>query len=107
MAPVAAPRPSSAEGILLPAPVRGAELLAALDESGGSVVTVSEPEIAEGVRALGARGLAVEPTSAVVWKGLARLREQQSVRDGDRVVAILSAHGLKATAAIERLLEPP
>jgi threonine synthase len=43
----------------------------------------------------------------VVWKGLARLREQQSVRVGDRVVAILSAHGLKATAAIERLLEPP
>ena len=105
VAPVAAPRPSSAEGILLPAPVRGAELLAALDESGGSVVTVSEPEIAEGVRALGARGLSVEPTSAVVWHGLAHSRRQLSVRDGDRVVAILSAHGLKAPAAIERLLK--
>jgi threonine synthase len=107
VAPFAHSRPSLAEGILLPAPVRGAELLAALDESGGSVVTVSEEEIAQGVRALGARGLAVEPTSAVVWRGLAHLREQQILRDGDLTVVVLSAHGLKAPAAIEPLLESP
>jgi threonine synthase len=105
VAPFANPRASAAEGILLPAPVRGAELLAALNESGGSVVTVSEEEIAEGLRALGARGLAVEPTSAVVWSGLAHFREREILRSGDLVVAVLSAHGLKAPTATEALLE--
>jgi threonine synthase len=104
VAPWASPAPSIAEGILLLAPVRGAELLRALDESRGSVATVGEAEIAEGVRALGAQGLAVEPTSAVVWPGLVRLRQAGAVRDGETVVAVLSAHGLKAAAALERLV---
>lgn len=102
--PAAEPRPSVAEGILLLAPVRGAELLAALTESDGAVVTVTEEEIAEGVKALGAQGLAVEPTSAVVWPGLVRFRQAGAMRDGDTVVAVLSAHGLKAAAALDRIV---
>jgi threonine synthase len=104
VAPFAAPRPSVAEGILLPAPVRGAELLAALDESRGTVLAVSEAEIRDGVRALGARGFAVEPTSAVVWPALTKLGEAGQARPGETVVALLSAHGLKAASALERLL---
>ncbi len=103
VAPVAAPRPSLAEGILLPAPVRGPALLAALADSGGSVATVSEAEIVEGVRALGAQGLAVEPTSAVVWPGLLRLREAGAVADGETVVLVVSGHGLKAAAVLAQL----
>ena len=102
--PVAEPKPSLAEGILLPAPVRGAELLAALAESEGAAVAVSEEQIADGVRALGAQGFAVEPTSAVVWHGLVRLDQAGALREGDTVVAVLSGHGLKAASAIGRLL---
>jgi threonine synthase len=102
--PVADPKPSLAEGILLPAPVRSAELLGALTESDGMVVAVTEEEIAAGVRALGVQGFAVEPTSAVVWPGLGRLRQAGCVRDGDTVVAVLSAHGVKAAATLDRLL---
>lgn len=102
--PAVEPRPSLAEGILLPAPVRGAELLAALAESDGTAVTVSEEAIADGVRALGAQGFAVEPTSAVVWPGLVRLRQAGAIRDGDTVVAVLSGHGLKAAPTLDRLL---
>lgn len=103
VAPAAALRPSLAEGILLPAPVRGPELLAALADSGGTVVAVGEAEIVEGLRALGAQGLAVEPTSAVVWPGLLHLCEAGAVADGETVVLILSGHGLKATAVLDQL----
>ena len=82
---VAEPKPSLAEGILLPSPVRGAELLAALAESEGAAVAVSEEQIADGVRALGAQGFAVEPTSAVVWHGLVRLDQAGALREGDTV----------------------
>ncbi len=104
VAPFVDPKPSIAEGILLLAPVRGADLLAALSESDGTVVTVTEDEIVDGVRALGAQGFAVEPTSAVVWPGVVKLRQAGAVRDGETVVAILSGHGLKAAATLGRLL---
>jgi threonine synthase len=56
-----------AEGIAIPRPARGAEILAAVRESGGRVVTVAEAAIAPAARDLGRRGLLVEPTAALVW----------------------------------------
>ncbi len=96
VAPAKDPQPTLAEGIALPKPVRDVELLSALRESGGDVLTVSEEDIKKGITELGRRGFCVEPTSAVIWEGLRKYRQKADLRPGDRVVSVLSGHGLKA-----------
>jgi threonine synthase len=96
--------PTRAEGIALPGPVRDREVLQAIAASSGSVVAVTEEEIADGVRQFGRAGFCVEPTSAVVWHGLRRFREEVSLAPDARVVTILSGHGLKAAQAIGEML---
>jgi threonine synthase len=101
--PVEAAGPTLAEGIALPAPVRGRQVLAALRESRGGVVAVGEDEIRDGVLALGRRGVCVEPTSAVVVGGLRRLRAAGALGPAEEPVLVLSGFGLKAGPALERL----
>ena len=96
------PQPSIADGLAASPGVHGPELLRAVRESRGTVVTVSEPEIAAGVGALGRLGFCVEPTSAVVWHGAKRARELLAVEGV--VVVILSGNGLKAAQTIDGLL---
>lgn len=81
-----------AEGIRILKPLRGDDVLRAVEASGGTIVVVEEAEIAEGRDALGHRGLYVEPTSAVVWPALLEVLEAR----GGPLVAILTASGLKA-----------
>lgn len=104
IAPATDPQPTLAEGIALPGPVRDREILQALRESSGSVVTVSEQEIKEGLINFGRSGFCVEPTSAVVWKGLQRLQEEETLDSSTSVVLILSGHGLKASQTIGEIL---
>jgi threonine synthase len=104
---LAAPEPTLAEGIALPAPVRGAAVLRALRESSGGVATVTEDEIRDGLRGLGRQGFCVEPTSAVVVKGLEHLEDSGELDRDEEVVLVLSGFGLKAGAALERIVETP
>jgi threonine synthase len=67
--PVAA-KPTAAEGIAIPRPARGGEMLAAIRASGGAAVAVPEATIAPARAALAARGLLVEPTAAAAWAAL-------------------------------------
>ena len=90
--------PTLAEGIAVPAPVRDAEVLAALRTSDGAAVAVSEEQIADGAERLARAGFYVEPTSAVVWHGLLELHARQPLAPGSTVVAVLSGHGLKSGA---------
>jgi threonine synthase len=106
VAPAAPTEPTLADGIALPGPVRGSEVITALRDSDGMAVAVSEEEIAAGVRHLGRAGLCVEPTSAVVWPALRRLHQAGQLPADGAVVAILSGHGLKAVPVLTSLLEP-
>ena len=90
--PAVPAQPTMAEGIACAQPVRGRALLHALRASGGSVLTVSEDEIAAAWRALAQQGLYVEPTAAAA--PAAALRLGQAV--GEAVI-VLSGTGLKAT----------
>jgi len=90
------PRQTLAEGIALPRPVRDRETLAAVRESGGAVIAVSEANIEAGIGELGRRGFCVEPTSAVVWDGLRQYRQTADLGGDAKIVAVLSGHGLKA-----------
>lgn len=104
VAPAADARPTLAEGIALPRPVRDRELLDALRQSGGTVVAVAEETIAQGLRQLGRAGFCVEPTAAVIWDGLRQARAYGLVEPGQQIVAVLSGHGLKAAQPIGELL---
>ncbi|MFJ7202148.1 pyridoxal-phosphate dependent enzyme [Streptomyces sp. NPDC098789] len=66
-APVPDPVPTLAEGIAIPAPPRARQILAAVRESGGTFLTVSEEQIRAAQRDLAARGLFVEPTGVACW----------------------------------------
>ena len=102
--PATSPRPTRAEGIALPRPVRDREVINALRQSAGTVVAVSEEAIVRGLRQLGRAGFCVEPTSAVIWDGLRQARAAGLVEPGQRIVAVLSGHGLKAAQPIGELL---
>jgi threonine synthase len=96
--------PTVADGIAAQRPVRMAEVLTAIRESGGAVVGAPESEIASAVLALGRRGLFVEPTSATVLIGLSRLIDEGRVNRGETTVVILTGSGLKAAPVIGDLL---
>jgi len=97
-------KPTVADGIATQRPVRLAEVLTAVRESGGAVVGAPESEIAGAVLALGRRGLFVEPTSATVLVGLSRLIDQGKISRGETTIVILTGSGLKAAPVIGDLL---
>ncbi|HTZ27920.1 MAG TPA: pyridoxal-phosphate dependent enzyme [Streptosporangiaceae bacterium] len=59
-----------AEGIAIARPARGAQILAAVAETGGSIVTVNDDQIRAAHADLALAGLYVEPTAAVCWAAL-------------------------------------
>ncbi len=67
-------RTTVAEGIAIPRPARGAEMLRAVRETGGCVLAVSEEAIAPAMADLAARGMLVEPTAAVPWAAVRAAR---------------------------------
>ena len=81
--------------------------LAALRASQGRAVFVPDDEIiAWSERLAHAEGVYAEPSAAAVLPAIARLRADGTLLPGDKVVALLTASGLKDTAATERSLGP-
>lgn len=93
VAPAVDPRATLAEGIAIAAPPRGAQILAAIRDTGGTVVTVDDDDVRAARAQLAAEGLYVEPTSAVCWAAWSAVPER--LRDGDVVIPLCGA-GLKA-----------
>ncbi len=94
-----APRPAVrdetvAEGIAIATPVRGNQILEAVRESGGSFITVDEPEIRDAHRAMTRCGFCIEPTSAATIAAVPQVRSR--LPGAARVVTLFSGHGLKA-----------
>jgi threonine synthase len=89
-----------ASAIRIVEPVHRAEVDDAVARSGGAVVTLAEDEIERAWQALGREeGLFCEPASAA---GVAALERGVS-RRGERVVCVLTGHGLKDADAVSRL----
>jgi threonine synthase len=87
-----------ASAIRITEPVHRAEVDEALEQSGGSVVTVDDDQIARAWHALGRdEGLFCEPASAAGLAGL----ELGSAKPGERVVCVITGHGLKDPEAVE------
>jgi threonine synthase len=87
-----------AEGIAIARPARGAQILAAVRDTGGTIVTVSDDEVHAAHAGLAHAGLYVEPTAAACWAALqAGLIDTDPVScDRPRAVAPLCGSGLKS-----------
>ena len=87
-----------AEGIAIAQPVRGRQILAAIRESGGEMLTVTEREIDISLKEMGRRGHFIEPTSAATVAGLKNYLKKKN-KEGI-VISTLTGIGLKATEKI-------
>jgi len=101
-----------AEGIAIAAPARSRQILAAVRQTQGTMMTVTEADIVEERRRLARQGLYVEPTAAVASAGLsAYLRQsdqmpplvnREALRTGTHIAVIaLTGSGLKASSSLQ------
>jgi threonine synthase len=87
---------SAAEGILLAAPPRGRQILAALRATGGSAIAVDDDALWKALLGMARHGVYLEPTSAIAVAGLEALRQQGVVGPSEEVVVAITGSGLKA-----------
>ena len=66
--------------------------------SEGTVISVSDDEIAEARAIVGRDGVGCEPASAASLAGLRKLREDDTIARADDVVLVLTGHVLKDSA---------
>lgn len=90
-----------AEGIAIAAPVRGMQIIEAVQASGGELLTVSDEEIVESLLAVSRQGFYIEPTSAAVTAGV--MQYLRSAPQDERIVTVFTGHGLKATEKMMKL----
>ena len=100
-------KPTIAEGTAIRAPLRMAEILHALRESGGGTIALTEDEIAQAVRRLARTGLYAEPTSSSAAAALEVLERRGSIRASETTVVLLTGTGLKSTQFMTELFGDP
>ncbi len=86
-----------ASAIKIGAPVSWQKAWRAVRETGGSVITVTEQEIADAKAIIGRDGIGCEPASATTVAGIRKLVSDGYIKEGDSVVAVLTGHLLKDT----------
>ncbi|MER9947293.1 threonine synthase [Mesorhizobium sp. M0047] len=96
-----------AEGASIRHPIRLKQIIAALRESKGDTVALSEEEIAAALRKSCRYGLFIEPTSAVASAAFARLVATAVIRAEEETVVMLSGTGLKAASTVIDLVQTP
>ncbi len=93
-----------AEGTAIKHPLRLKQMIAALKETGGGTVAISEDGIVAALKRLARTGLFVEPTSASAAAALDVLKQRGAIRPSERTVVIISGTGIKAAALITDIL---
>ena len=87
-----------AEGIAIAEPVRGRQILEAIQETGGEVLVVTEKEIKGTLKEMGRKGHFIEPTSAATIAGLKKYLKEK--RRKETVVSTFTGMGLKSTGKV-------
>ena len=86
-----------ASAIKIGAPVSWPKAWRAVTETGGSVITVTEQEIADAKAVIGCDGIGCEPASATTVAGIKKLVTDGVINESETVVAVLTGHVLKDT----------
>jgi threonine synthase len=97
-------RKTIAEGTAIKSPLRLREIVAALRESGGGTVALTEEEIVIALRRLARQGLFAEPTSASAAAALDKLTASGAIKAGETNVVVLTGTGLKAASIVAELV---
>ncbi len=93
-----------ATAIRIGKPVNWPKAMRAVRESGGRFVKVSDDEILDAMKMLGAReGIGAEPAGASSLAGFLKLAEEGYFDEGDTVVLIVTGHALKDPDSMLRL----
>ena len=86
-----------ASAIKIGAPVSWRKAWRAVSETHGSVMTVSEQEIADAKAMIGRDGIGCEPASATTVAGIRKLVAEGVIKENENVVGVLTGHLLKDT----------
>jgi threonine synthase len=86
-----------ASAIKIGAPVSWRKAWRAVSETGGSVITVTEQEIADAKAMIGRDGIGCEPASATTVAGVRKLVSHGVIGEDESVVGVLTGHLLKDT----------
>ncbi|HXQ19760.1 MAG TPA: threonine synthase [Acidimicrobiales bacterium] len=88
-------------------PADGWYALQAIRQSGGSCAAVTDDEVIEGIRLLArTEGIFAETAGGVTIATLAKLAAAGIVRSDERVVALVTGHGLKTVEALRGSVGP-
>ncbi len=98
---IASPR-TLATAIRIGAPVSWKKALRAVVQSGGSIISVSEGELADAKAVIGLEGIGCEPASAATVAGIKKLAASGAIGRNESVVAILTGHVLKDPDYVSR-----
>ncbi|MGO9028628.1 MAG: threonine synthase [Acidimicrobiales bacterium] len=101
-------RPSTiAKSLAIGNPADGWYALDVIRRSGGSCAAVTDDEIIEGIGLLArTEGIFAETAGGVTIATLAKLAAQGVVRSDERVVAMVTGHGLKTVEALSGTVHP-
>ena len=86
-----------ASAIKIGAPISWKKALRAVEETNGTVLTVTEQEIADAKAVIGTEGIGCEPASATTVAGIRRMRNDGFIKTDEKVVAVLTGQVLKDT----------
>ena len=102
-------RPNTiAKSLAIGNPADGYYALKAIQESEGTAVAVSDPEVVEGMKLLAeTEGIFAETAGGVTIAGLKRVVEQGGMDPKGLTVAFITGNGLKTVEAVVERVEPP
>jgi threonine synthase len=101
-------KPSTiAKSLAIGNPADGWYALDAIRKSGGSCAAVTDDEVIDGIRLLArTEGIFAETAGGVTIATLAKLAAQGVIRSDERVVAMVTGHGLKTVEALAGTVGP-
>ena len=96
-----------AKSLAIGNPADGWYALDAIRNSGGSCASVTDDEVVEGIKLLArTEGIFAETAGGVTIATLAKLTAQGVIRSDERVVAMVTGHGLKTVEALSGTVRP-
>lgn len=94
-------KPTIANGLAVPRPIGEQMMLRVIKESGGTVVSITEEEMLQGLRELGRHeGLFVAPEGAAVWMATQKLLGSGAVKKSETILLLNTGSGQKYMANI-------
>ena len=94
------PGDTIAEGIAIAQPARAEQMLKAIRDTGGNIITVTDDETMIALKKMAHMGFYIEPTSATALAAMSHYQKE----DYERVVIPLTGHGLKATEKLSKII---